>query len=235
MRREIDVTIRLFWRPQDLRPFMVAGLMLFCAGELGSESVTLTTYYPAPSGIYTRMITTSQTDLVRDGGDLTVGASAPANVTVRGNVGMTTGSLTISAGNASINSGNLTVGTAAPNVVRIQASNGRLGVGTLAPTVPLHVVGGVRVDGPLRIIASGCVGVDVTQGPVCGPGRYATFTPGFNIEGWSYQNRGGAVVAKALSGQQTNQVWALHPSGNAAWMTLQKDDSSARIWCCPNS
>ena len=42
--------------------------IMFCAvPELESESVTLSTYYPAPSGVYTNMITTGNTYLARDG------------------------------------------------------------------------------------------------------------------------------------------------------------------------
>ncbi|MBI4377004.1 MAG: hypothetical protein HY549_11205 [Elusimicrobia bacterium] len=70
----------------------LAGLLLsFSAVELGSENVTLTTYYPAPSGVYTKMITTGQTILARDGGNVGIGTgpTAPAvtldvNGTIRG-------------------------------------------------------------------------------------------------------------------------------------------------------
>ncbi len=51
-----------------------AAVMMLCAvPELNSESVTLSTYYPAPSGVYTQMITTGNTWLARDGGFITGG------------------------------------------------------------------------------------------------------------------------------------------------------------------
>ncbi len=61
--------------------FLMAGAMVFAAvPELASESVTLTTYYPAPSGVYTTMITTNNTFLARDsgsnGGQVTIGSTA---------------------------------------------------------------------------------------------------------------------------------------------------------------
>lgn len=61
----------------------LAGAMMFAAvPELASESVTLTTYYPAPSGVYTTMITTNNTFLARDasanGGQVTVGSANTA-------------------------------------------------------------------------------------------------------------------------------------------------------------
>lgn len=66
---DIRVTPRLF-------RFGVAGALIsLLAPELGSESVTLTTYYPAPSGVYTQMITTGNTFLARDGGTLGIGTS----------------------------------------------------------------------------------------------------------------------------------------------------------------
>jgi hypothetical protein len=58
---------------------LVPALMLAGVPELGSESVTLSTYYPAPSGVYTNMITTSNTYLARDGGNLGVGTSSPSS------------------------------------------------------------------------------------------------------------------------------------------------------------
>jgi hypothetical protein len=53
-------------------------IILFAGvGYLGSETVSLTTYYPAPSGVYTRIITTADTYLARDGGMVGVGTTAP--------------------------------------------------------------------------------------------------------------------------------------------------------------
>lgn len=54
-----------------------AAMMLLAVPELESESVTLSTYYPAPSGVYTQMITTGNTYLSRDGGNTGVGTTAP--------------------------------------------------------------------------------------------------------------------------------------------------------------
>ncbi|MDA8242901.1 MAG: hypothetical protein M0025_02135 [Elusimicrobia bacterium] len=47
-------------------------------GFIGSETLTLTTYYPAPYGGYVSILTTSQTILARDGGNVGVGTGAPA-------------------------------------------------------------------------------------------------------------------------------------------------------------
>ena len=76
---------------------MAAGMMLAVVPTLNSENVNLPTYYPAPSGVYTRMITTGDTLLARDAGGLSVGtAAAPINATrmtvmgANGNVGIGT-------------------------------------------------------------------------------------------------------------------------------------------------
>ncbi|MDT8286353.1 MAG: hypothetical protein RQ748_04510 [Elusimicrobiales bacterium] len=45
---------------------------------LGSETLTLTTYYPAPYGGYARLLTTGETLLARDGGAVGIGTGATA-------------------------------------------------------------------------------------------------------------------------------------------------------------
>ena len=57
---------------------MAAGMVLAAAPELDSEDVTLSTYYPAPSGVYTTMTATGDTILTRDAGSgLSVGTAVP--------------------------------------------------------------------------------------------------------------------------------------------------------------
>jgi hypothetical protein len=69
--RKIYVTIGV---SQPMIRAAVAGLVMFsCSTELASEAITMTTFYPAPSGIYNRMITTGDTVLGRDGGKVAVG------------------------------------------------------------------------------------------------------------------------------------------------------------------
>ncbi|MBI5631587.1 MAG: hypothetical protein HY921_11980 [Elusimicrobia bacterium] len=63
------------------------------AEDLGSESVTLMTYYPAPSGVYVKMITTADAYLARDAGSVGIGTVAPgAKLEVRGDVKIVDGS-----------------------------------------------------------------------------------------------------------------------------------------------
>lgn len=56
----------------------LGGLLLFAVvPELATENLTLNTYYPAPSGVYAKMITTQDAYLARDGGNVGIGTSAP--------------------------------------------------------------------------------------------------------------------------------------------------------------
>ena len=57
-----------------MRAGLAATLVLLCVPELGSESVSLTTSYPAPSGVYTQLITTGKTHLARDGARVAIGS-----------------------------------------------------------------------------------------------------------------------------------------------------------------
>ncbi|NNN06635.1 MAG: hypothetical protein HKL90_12100, partial [Elusimicrobia bacterium] len=47
MERCIDVRLRLHYAPSSLRPWLVCAFLFMGVGELASESVSLTTYYPA--------------------------------------------------------------------------------------------------------------------------------------------------------------------------------------------
>jgi hypothetical protein len=100
-----------------------AAAMMFCAvPELESESVTLSTYYPAPSGVYTNMITTSNTYLARDGGNVGIGTTAPGSkLDVNGNIngsGTVTGT-GIGKFGGLVTSGANTLTTADPHVADI--------------------------------------------------------------------------------------------------------------------
>ncbi len=60
-----------------LQCFLLPCLELLAVTELGSENVTLTTYYPAPSGVYTQIIATQNAYLARDGGRVGIGTATP--------------------------------------------------------------------------------------------------------------------------------------------------------------
>ncbi|HNT97867.1 MAG TPA: hypothetical protein PKK31_06350 [Elusimicrobiales bacterium] len=66
---------------------------------LGSETLTLTTYYPAPYGGYARLLTTDETLLARDGGNVGIGVTTPGvKLDVAQNAAMRVGRAYLSSG-----------------------------------------------------------------------------------------------------------------------------------------
>lgn len=100
---EITVRFNLTFSRRFVSTFTAAAMMLCAVPELNSESVTLSTYYPAPSGVYTNMITTGNTYLARDGAGTRVGIgtiSPSYKLDVNGDIGVGAGSkYTTAAGN----------------------------------------------------------------------------------------------------------------------------------------
>ena len=73
---ELTIRLDLSFGARSMRGLMTAAMIFSAVTEVASESVTLTTYYPAPSGVYTQMITTGNTFLARDGGKVGIGTTA---------------------------------------------------------------------------------------------------------------------------------------------------------------
>ncbi|MBI4371256.1 MAG: hypothetical protein HY552_03045 [Elusimicrobia bacterium] len=130
-------TVRYFDRKAVLLGLGLLAVSV-CSGILYSESVTLHTYYPAPSGIYTQMITTGKTYLARDGEKVGIGTIAPTSkLHVVGDT---------------YSSGNIVAGQ------RVYATNGVVAAGTLpgwpagwssSTTGSTHVNGGAVFMGTL--------------------------------------------------------------------------------------
>ena len=99
---EHGVRLDFCFGTRGLRLLMAAGSILSSAAPLACESVTLTTYYPAPSGVYAQMITTGNTYLARDaaasGGKVGIGTFNPQGLLdIEG-----TGGIVLNAGNVGI-------------------------------------------------------------------------------------------------------------------------------------
>lgn len=91
--KDISIHIDLRLTRGALQGALVAAMMLASAADLSSEKITLSTYYPAPSGVYTQMITTGNTFLSRDGGRVGIGTSTPSSkLHVQGSVRIVDGS-----------------------------------------------------------------------------------------------------------------------------------------------
>lgn len=96
---EIKIKLDLTFSRRLTSSLGMAAVMLCAVPALNSESVTLSTYYPAPSGVYTKLITTGDTWLGRQGGLIEVGTNGNAASlgtyarmsVVYGNVGISTG------------------------------------------------------------------------------------------------------------------------------------------------
>ncbi|HAH31622.1 MAG TPA: hypothetical protein DCL44_04845 [Elusimicrobia bacterium] len=77
---------------------LTLAFLCFHPRPLGSETLTLTTYYPAPYGAYISLLTTQQTLLARDGSSVGIGTSGPvpANIKLSVHSGTTQGNISIS-------------------------------------------------------------------------------------------------------------------------------------------
>lgn len=105
---EIKIRFDLTFNRRFISRALVAAILFGAVPELESESVTLSTYYPAPSGVYTQMITTGNTYLARDGGNVGIGTPTPGskldvNGTANVSSNMTIGGNATVTGNATVN------------------------------------------------------------------------------------------------------------------------------------
>lgn len=69
--------VRLTFSRRQLKAAAALGLLVALAYGLRSDTLKLSTYYPAPSGVYKKIITTAQTVLARDGGNVGIGTTSP--------------------------------------------------------------------------------------------------------------------------------------------------------------
>ncbi|MCM2267142.1 MAG: hypothetical protein NDI60_05130 [Elusimicrobiales bacterium] len=102
---------------------------------IGSESFTLTTYYPAPYGGYVSIMTTGVTILAKDGGNVGIGTASPtAKLDVAGSFRLADGNQTLGHVLTSDALGNATwqpptAGTVGPHVYQCPSGTGSLGGG----------------------------------------------------------------------------------------------------------
>ncbi len=182
---------------------MVALILVFPVVELDSESVTLTTYYPAPSGVYTKMVTTRDTILGRDSGAVGIGTGSPTDKLHVDGGAVFVGSTTIRGSGA--RRGYLKIEN---NTTGCDANGG--GAGTWPPAL---ITGNTTL---------------------CNANQYVTFTPGVYIEGRSMQPRGSQLSVSPVSGgAAVYEVRALDAFGNEVWATINQNDQSVMVWCCP--
>ncbi|OGR46196.1 MAG: hypothetical protein A2X40_06830 [Elusimicrobia bacterium GWC2_65_9] len=163
MKRNINVQLSFAYEPRALRPWLAVVLLLLAAGDLASENVTLTTYYPAPSGVYTQMVTTGQTLLARDNtptSKVGIGMGAAGVPAARLDVtGYPSASITEPAAHilsaasrhglyldVGSNSTSLTYGLIVGPANLVVRDDGRVGIGTSLPAAKLAVEGQMYVS-----------------------------------------------------------------------------------------
>ena len=165
-----EMHIRITVSRTALLWMMVAVILSTGPAPIGSETVTLETYYPAPYGIYTQLRSTSKTTLGEGitGSDYVgIGTASPgAKLDVQG-----TGGVILNAGAVGVG------GTAdAAYDFDVKASMPRGGV--------VHAAKYIKVDG------TGCTMMNnVPAGTACGANQYATYAPGLFVVGQWYQQR----------------------------------------------
>lgn len=190
---ETTIHINLTVGRRLLRGLGAAIFMLCAVPELDSESVTLSTYYPAPSGVYTNMITTGNTYLARDGAGATrvgIGTTAPSEKLHVVGKGVFSdkiyGGGYYGNGVGGVNSYSMEVGGPAPN-----ATNGNATIFLHHHGVIAHQLRYTNGTLSLEAAGSGGYGTSVTptlsvggaiqtfQGGSCsGPQTYSYSTPG---------------------------------------------------------
>lgn len=74
-----EISLKLTFSRRQIVVLLAFLLLAWHPGYLGSETLTLTTYYPAPYGGYVSLLTTNQTLLARDGGNVGVGIATPGS------------------------------------------------------------------------------------------------------------------------------------------------------------
>ena len=163
--QEHEIRIRI--GPDLVRWVLVCFLLALIAPDLDSESMTMTTYYPAPSGVYKRLTTTGpgNTILARDGGNVGIGTTnprVPLDVTntqivglryiktgsqdARIQVGDPTQTWSMASGWSGGGAGdfNIIQEGVSGNRIYISHTSGNVGIGTSNPQATLDVAGGIR-------------------------------------------------------------------------------------------
>ncbi|MBI4051124.1 MAG: hypothetical protein HY400_01325 [Elusimicrobia bacterium] len=147
------------------RIYLVALVLGFSARDLSTETLTLTTYYPAPYGVYTQLRSTRDSYLAYQGGNVGIGTNTPlTRLHVSGQslwlTGGDSGGLSGAAGSGLrlYHDGSRGMmfaydysGLTSPHNLILQSPGGNVGIGELSPMYKLDVKGGIRMQGDLMV------------------------------------------------------------------------------------
>lgn len=253
MEERKELTIRIVM-PREVPHWALVALLLASFPSLvGSETVTLQTYYPAPYGIYTQMRTTKETTLAENTDTIVEDGLAshncPAGVDCnRVGIGNTNPYFKLDVTGSGRYTANLKVETAMGIGEGSNPSNpatntwgypGYDGSG-MGDIMTLSVYGRVGASRYLY----GARGNDCSQmtsspgsEPSCG-GGYATFTPGLRSDGYWYAPK----PAQSTSYYGANAkigIWTAQWDATSGWAGARWADPSEIIdfgsdlwWCC---
>ena len=90
---EDKIRIELVLSRRQTRGLLTLAVLFGCSYALHSESLTVTSYYPSPSGVFRKLIATAGAALARDGGMVNVGSEGhSADLAVEGSLRVRGGS-----------------------------------------------------------------------------------------------------------------------------------------------
>ena len=184
---------------------LAAGLLLSLIEPIATESITLSTYYPAPAGAYNNLVTTGNTWLARDN----IPGSKPL-----------TPSFVEMGGNNAVSPG-----------TKLAVMNGRVGINVLDPSQMLEVNGNAQIDDNLLINNNETVGKNATidgtvqiQGGAPTKGAVLTASDSAGHAYWNtgstvkpfirYVNNGQPPITVSASYCAVSYVFDLAPAGS---------------------
>ncbi|NNN06286.1 MAG: hypothetical protein HKL90_10335 [Elusimicrobia bacterium] len=190
-----------------VRLALTGAMLLAAASQLASESVSLTTYYPAPSGVYTQLIATGNAYMARDAGFLDVGTNAPSTSKVTIDVATGGYPTAIDVRNGGVRQFALNPtagggwqmydGVGGAYNARVTDAGGNIGIGTSSPASALSVNGGVQLGTDAAACTAALAGterwnsgaVQVCNGAMWGPiGASNTFSVTASYVAWRWPN-----------------------------------------------
>lgn len=199
------------------RGLLAASMFFAAVPELASESVTLTTYYPAPSGVYAQMITTGNTYLARDGGFVDVGTSvSPSGGTKMAVMGGNMGVGTTSPGYLFEVAGSMHASSYAGGSVFTGSVGGYYG-----GTPEINANGDNHTGGGILVSDDGGF-YDYNDGPVTFNG-----STGLRIAG---NNGPGSAGYLSFPGGAITGTYGIVPTGYAGWASYGTGAGGAAIY-----
>ena len=239
--------LTLDYDPRVGRGLLVIAMLLATAGDLASENVTLTTYYPAPSGVYTQMITTQNTYLARDGGSVGVGTASPASW-AKLDVNTTNGKALRAMDAAN---GGLMLGYQGPTVQGRNPAGGymplslnpfgaNVGVRTMSPASALSVNGSIQPGGDTSactVPKQGSIRWNGTNLETCTPPNWIPTSSKPVPQLYASVVTGGSIVSASISCPLGTLATGggIYCAGNGTPFTLYSYPSTSSQWygtCC---